>query len=278
MALRTIGGAALLIVLLAVIFFAPPWALPLAVGIMSAIGVHEMLSATGVIRKNKRIIVYAMSCGLLVPIWVYFGSGRWGVVLGLLVYTLLLFIEGLTGSEDATFEKICVAFFAGVAIPYLFSSLMRIIFLADSLFVGRMLLLYPLLGAFASDVFAYLVGSAFGKHKLAPTISPNKSVEGSIGGFVMAPVVLVLYTLLLDFVILDSYSFNYGTALLLGVAGAFSGQLGDLSLSFVKRQSGIKDFGKIIPGHGGVLDRFDSVLFAAPMIEIILTAFPIILR
>lgn len=276
MGIRTLGGAAMLAVLCGVVFFAPLWVLPIAIGILSAIGVHEMLCATGIIHINKRIIVYAMLFAMLVPAWVYFGEGQsWGVVLGLLVYTMLLFVEGMTGSKEASFDKLCIAFFAGVAIPYFFSSFIRIIALGERSFEGRLLLIYPVLGAFGSDVFAYLFGRAFGKHKLAPEISPNKTVEGSIAGFVMAPIVCILYTLVLD--IPMGYTMNYGSALVIGVASAFAGQLGDLSLSFIKRQTGIKDFGKIIPGHGGVLDRFDSVLFTAPLVELLMALFPIML-
>ena len=276
MGIRTLGGAAMLAVLCGVVFFAPIWVLPIAIGIMSAIGVHEMLCATGIIHLNKRIIVYAMLFAMLVPSWVYYGEGQsWGVILGLLVYTMLLFIEGMIGSKEASFDKLCIAFFAGVVIPYFFSSFIRIILMQERSFEGRLLLLYPILGAFGSDVFAYLFGRAFGKHKLAPEISPNKTVEGSIAGFVMAPVVCVLYTLVLD--VPMGYTMNYGAAIVIGVASAFAGQLGDLSLSFVKRQSGIKDFGKIIPGHGGVLDRFDSVLFTAPLVELLMALFPIML-
>ena len=145
MLIRTLGGGAMLVILFGIIFFAPPWALPLAIGIMSAIGVHELLSATGFIHNNKRMIVYGMVFALLVPIWVYFGTGNWGVVLGILMYTLLLFMEGLAGSKEVTFDKICITFFAGIAIPYMLSSIIRIIALADDpKFVGRLLLLYPL--------------------------------------------------------------------------------------------------------------------------------------
>ncbi len=278
MFLRTLGGGILLAVLLGVIFFAPPWALPLVIGLMSSVAAHELLYATGFVRQNKRIVAYAMAAALLVPIWVYFGSGDWGVVLGVAVYTLLLFMETLSAAPDSTFDKLCIAFFGGIVIPYLLSSIMRIIVIADDpKLVGRLLLLYPLLGAWGSDVFAYLGGRAFGRHKLAPDISPKKTVEGSVAGFVMAPVILVLYTLLLDFVIIPDFRFNYGSAILLGVASAFCGQIGDLALSSVKRQAGIKDFGKLIPGHGGILDRFDSVLFTAPVVELLLAAFPIIM-
>lgn len=278
MFIRILGGGALLLILFGVIFFAPVWALPLVIGLLSAIGVHEMLAAFGIVRDNLRVALYAMLVAILLPMWTYFvGAGDYGILLAMFLLALLLFIEGIIGSKGITFERICITFFAGLAIPCMLSSIMHIIELGDTAYIGRLLLLCPLLGAWGSDVFAYLFGRAFGKHKLAPEISPKKTIEGSIGGFVMAPVVLVLYTLLLDFVLLESCTFNYGSAVLIGVASAFAGQIGDLALSYVKRQAKIKDFGKLIPGHGGVLDRFDSVLFTAPMVELLLVLFPIML-
>ena len=104
-----------------------------------------------------------------------------------------------------------------------------------------------------TDIFAYLVGSRFGRHKLAPKVSPGKSVEGALGGLAIA--VMVLFLLFSRF-----FSDNVGFALYL-IAVSVLGQLGDLSMSAVKRVANVKDFGKIFPGHGGILDRFDSLLY-----------------
>ena len=185
---------------------------------------------------------------------------------------LLLFIEGLTGTENVSFEKICGIFFASIVIPYFLSSLVRLTGFRD----GKYIVLLPILGAFTSDVFALLVGKAIGKHKLCPEISPNKTVEGSIGGVVMAPVILIIYSIVLQNVY--GFTVNYFYIILYGIASAFAGQLGDLSMSFVKRQFHIKDFGNIIPGHGGILDRFDSILFSAPLIELLVILLPAIVR
>ena len=268
MRLRTLSGLILLAALFGVVFFAPPWALPIAMAAVSVIGVHEFLCAAGFL-SQKRLIVYAMVFACLIPIWTFFGSNATAVIAGIFFLTLVLFIEAITSSKTVTIENICVIFFAAVAIPYFLSAIVRICVQPH----GRLLLLVPLIGAFASDVFAMFGGKLFGKTKLCPSISPNKTVEGSISGLVAGPAILLLYAVILKLGF-GYQSVDYLSAATLGIACAFSGQLGDLSMSFVKRQYGIKDFGKIIPGHGGALDRFDSVLFAAPVAELLMIILP----
>ena len=119
--------------------------------------------------------------------------------------------------------------------------------------------------AFGCDSFAYFIGRAFGKHKLAPELSPNKTIEGAAGGLVGACILSTLFGLLISKVFrLDDMNAMIYFALV-GIVGAVFSTFGDLAASSVKRYTMIKDFGNIFPGHGGVLDRFDSVIFAAPM-------------
>jgi len=121
------------------------------------------------------------------------------------------------------------------------------------------------IAAWGCDTGAYFVGRAIGKRKLAPVISPKKTVEGAIGGVVIAASLCVLYALILNHFeiwLFDSHYYLWFAAF--GAFGAVLGQAGDLSASAVKRKVGIKDYGNIMPGHGGVLDRFDSIIFVAP--------------
>lgn len=113
--------------------------------------------------------------------------------------------------------------------------------------------------AFGSDVFAYFVGSAMGKHKLCPNISPKKSIEGAIGGLLGSVIIVsaFVYIFMPDFLI---------HGIIIGVIGSIAGQIGDLTASIIKRKIGIKDYGKLIPGHGGLLDRFDSIIFVTPVV------------
>jgi phosphatidate cytidylyltransferase len=130
----------------------------------------------------------------------------------------------------------------------------------------------PFITAFFSDTGAYFVGVLFGKHKMAPVISPKKSWEGFFGGIVVAIAGMMLYGVAAEQ--FGGKEVNYLLALLYGLLGALGGVFGDLSMSVIKRQVGIKDYGNLIPGHGGILDRFDSVLITAPLTEALLLILP----
>lgn len=160
------------------------------------------------------------------------------------------------------------AFFLSVVIPFFLSSLLRI----RQMEPWRALIILPFVVAFLSDAFALFAGMAFGKHKLAPELSPKKTVEGAIGGFAGAIVCTVLYGVVLQLGF--SMQVNYLYLIVYGALGSVVSQLGDLSFSYIKREYGLKDFGNIFPGHGGVLDRFDSVIFCAPLIELLIHFLP----
>ena len=127
--------------------------------------------------------------------------------------------------------------------------------------------------AWACDVFAYLVGSLIGKHKLIPEISPKKTVEGAIGGVVFTVLFCLAYGFALDKIV-DNMSVNYVFLAICGVILPIVSQLGDLTASLIKREYGVKDYGKIFPGHGGVMDRFDSVVAVSTILLILCILFP----
>ena len=122
---------------------------------------------------------------------------------------------------------------------------------------------------------AYFVGCRYGKHKLAPVISPNKSVEGVFGGILFAVVGMLLYSLIMQLGF--HFRVNYAYVILYGVVGSICGVFGDLCFSVIKRQTGLKDYGNLIPGHGGVLDRFDSMIVVGPAIELMLELLPMVM-
>lgn len=124
-----------------------------------------------------------------------------------------------------------------------------------------------LIPSIASDTFAYFVGSAIGKHKLAPVVSPKKSIEGSVGGVIGSALIMGLYGLFLSHNLSVKNGFIIVCVLIGLVVGGVS-QIGDLAASAIKREVGIKDYGNIIPGHGGALDRIDSIIYVAPVIYI----------
>ena len=141
---------------------------------------------------------------------------------------------------------------------------------------GRFYIMIPFVIAFISDSGAYFAGRFLGKHKLAPTISPKKTVEGAVGGLLGAVLGMVIYGLVLQFAF--DFSVNYFACVVYGLLGAVAGIFGDLCFSCIKRQTGIKDYSNLIPGHGGILDRFDSNIIIAPLVEILMIWWPVAVR
>lgn len=179
----------------------------------------------------------------------------------------VLFAVLLRHHEKMGFTELAGAYFGGIIIPYLLMSIIRMLTMEH----GQVYVLIPLLAAWGSDTCALFSGMAFGKHKLAPVISPKKTIEGAVGGVLGAIILLVVYGFAVD--ALAGVHLSILLCIALGLFGAVLGQIGDLSFSIVKRKTGIKDYGKIFPGHGGVLDRFDSVIFVAPAVELLLYLF-----
>ena len=157
---------------------------------------------------------------------------------------------------------------AGLLLPYLLTSIVRI----HSWPLGRRYVFIPFILAFLSDTGAYFAGRAFGKHKLAPVISPHKTVEGVVGGVLGATLGMLIFCLVMQLGF--KMQVNYLYAVLYGVVGSLGAVFGDLCFSVIKRQTGIKDYGNLIPGHGGVLDRFDSLTLVAPAMEVLLVLLP----
>ena len=152
----------------------------------------------------------------------------------------------------------------------MFTSLIRI----DMMNGGKFLLLMVFIVAFASDSFAYFAGMFLGKHKLAPQLSPKKTIEGSAGGFIGTIVCMLIYGMIMA---ANGYTVNYVVIAIYGYLGSLVGQLGDLSFSAIKRLHDVKDYSNLIPGHGGILDRFDSMIFIAPLIELLLLWVPAVI-
>lgn len=265
---RTIVGLLLIPLLLLVTLWAPKIVAALFVAVFCAIAAYELLFGTKLVR-GPRLLLYTMVAAFVVPIWSYYGCALPVAVLGVLLFFFLLLMELMISDLKLPFSKVGVCVVAGLLIPFMFSSLIRILCLDN----GRWFILVPFVAAFLSDIGAYFVGSLFGKHKLCPKISPKKTVEGFVGGIVAAVVGTALYCLILWAV--TKVHIEWSAVLIYGPVGALAGVFGDLSFSVVKRQTGIKDYGNLFPGHGGVLDRFDSVIVVAPLIEVLLWLIPL---
>ena len=266
---RIIAAAILLPLLLVVLFVLPPIFMTLLLGVACAIGAYELLLGTGLL-KHPRLVIYAMLMAFLVPLWCYFGcSHAWGLVGGL-VFCALLFGEMLLSKAKLRLEKVLLCIGAGLIVPYLLASVLRIRMMET----GICFIAAPFIMAFMSDTGAYFVGIFYGKHKLAPSISPKKTVEGFFGGIAGSVLGMMIYSLILALGFSLQVNFLYG--ILYGVLGSLASVMGDLTFSVIKRQTGIKDYGNLIPGHGGALDRFDSLVLVAPLVEALLLLMPIV--
>lgn len=158
-------------------------------------------------------------------------------------------------------EQIMLAFFGLFYVAFMLSYVYQIRMLPQ----GAFLVWLVFLCSWGCDTCAYCVGMLFGKHKMAPKLSPKKSIEGAVGGVVGAALLGVLYAYLINRFAPGTDADLVQYAVICGVGGMIS-QVGDLAASAIKRNHDIKDYGKLIPGHGGILDRFDSVIFTAPII------------
>ena len=268
---RIVVSVILLPLLLLVLLWAPKICTALLFAALAGIAAWELLVGTNLVVETRPAI-YTVAIAALVPIWSYFGcNGALGEV-GVLALFLLLFMEELLSHGKLAFEKIAVCFVGGLVIPYLLGSLVRI--MTDD--NGRLLILIPFVIAFLSDSGAYFVGCAIGKHKMAPNISPKKIWEGFFGGLATAILGMLLY----GFIVAKCFGFhvNYLFAAVYGLFGALGGVFGDLCFSVIKRQTGIKDYGNLIPGHGGALDRFDSIIVVAPLVELLLHFLPAVVK
>lgn len=264
---RIIAAGALLPVLLVILIALPPVFTAVLIAAMAAVAAYELLWGTGLVRQ-KKLVVLTAAFAAGVSIWCYFGQPYvWGLA-GVLALTYLLFGQLLISKTKLAFEKITVCLAGGLLVPYLLSAIVRI----RSMDMGAVYVLLPFVLAFLSDTGAYFAGVFFGKHKLCPNISPKKTVEGFFGGILGAVIGVTVYGIVL---MCMGFQVNFLFGIVYGVVGSLASVLGDLSFSVIKRQVGIKDYGNLIPGHGGILDRFDSMTVVAPIAELLLLILPL---
>lgn len=269
---RVMVGVIAVPLIFILILFAPVWMFGLVLGAIAAIAAWELLNC---VCKDipKRMIAYAAVGAFFLPFGTSLGEYMlverfvlWGLVVVMFCELMLSFLR----DDKMAFDPIVLVLFAGFVLPMMFTSLIRI----DMMESGKYLLLMVFVVAFASDSFAYFAGMFLGKHKLAPQLSPKKTIEGSAGGFLGTIVCMLLYGFVMG---LNGYTVNYVVIAIYGYLGSLVGQLGDLSFSAIKRLHDVKDYSNLIPGHGGILDRFDSMLFIAPLIELLLLWVPAVM-
>ena len=260
---RIITAIVGILVLIGVMFTFNTMVFNLVIAAITLIAIHEIYSALGFEKKDW--LMYAV----LVP------------------YTLLVMLSSYSAMRKLVMPMsfVLVTFFAiylvvrnGIISYQKASGLL--VFSGIVIFCFYSFILLILCFAWGGDTCAYFAGRAFGKHKLCPVVSPKKTVEGAIGGVLGTMVFGVVATLIYSIAANRMEAFtrsNIGVSMyviiaLLGCIAAVLGIYGDLFASVVKRQCGIKDYGTIFPGHGGILDRFDSVMFIAPFVTMVITA------
>lgn len=245
-------------------------ALNIAIALVSALGVYEIISALG-FTKNFILIIPSMTFACLFP-FLDWGTGR---EIAYFLYTVVIFSGLIFYHSNVTFREVGVLYSMVLMIP---TALSTMISLRD--FGGAHGMFYVIIAissAWISDMGGFFAGRLFGRHKLCPNISPKKTIEGVAGSFTLNISAMLLFGFAFQCFYSSSKIFvSYLSLFLIGVFGALLSVLGDLSFSLIKRSCHIKDFSEIIPGHGGILDRFDSVIFEAPFVFLLVQLLPIV--
>lgn len=259
--------SALGIVLFFVVLFAPATVFYVVDIIIAAMAIHEVFSVVGLIKKPTMVI----AGGLGVILCACFGAAHMGYidysVCMLAVASLLayLFAVMVFDHDHVTLYDAATAFFCTVFPALLFSYIVPI----RSAEYGMYMIITLFAATWCADAGAYFVGIRFGKHKLAPSLSPKKTWEGAFGGVLGSVLSMVIYSLVLNYVL--NVPCNEAGLILIGIGCSLLGPVSDIATSAIKREFGVKDYGTLFPGHGGVMDRFDSVLLTAPFVYYVST-------
>ncbi|SHM66535.1 phosphatidate cytidylyltransferase [Ruminococcus flavefaciens] len=290
---RIISGAVGVVLIGIVLFFHDTIVLPIAVAAIIAVMLFELLRAVK-LHKCMPILLAAEAAGVSVPLIYYLTSidkviydytvagiqgdaefysasvsevNRIFQFVIVLAAAFVIFITWLKKHKEIRYEQVFFVLAVMILVPQAMSTMVRIERYDSQ--SGLFLLIMGLCGAWIADTGAYFTGVAIGKHKLCPEISPKKTIEGLVGGILTTAIAYAV-----------AFSCYYGftgkraaVAFITGAVCAVIGTVGDLSASMVKRQIGFKDYGKIMPGHGGLMDRFDSVLFVLPTFYVFITLF-----
>ena len=250
--------------LVLIIFLTPAWALGLMMGLIAACCAWEFLRCVETDIKLGMLV-----CSFLAAFLIPFGVS---IFVESTVYLSVLFLLfaacfgelmlSFRKENPMDFETVASCLMAGGLMPVLLSTIVSM----RTREYGSVCALLPFVVAFSTDSGAYFAGVFFGRTALAPRLSPNKTIEGSLGGFLAAVVLTLVYGLVL---FISKIPVNFPVLCAYGFLGSLAGQMGDLSFSAVKRLCGKKDYGSLIPGHGGMLDRFDSMFWTAGLIALL---------
>jgi len=263
--------AFLLVPLVPLLFLlAPGWALVIVVAFFSAGMAVEILQSTG-FAPQKRMYIFAGVWAAFIPPWLAYLGEYVPVEAVIFVPVAWCSTMAVLSKGKVRAEGIAWGLFAALIIPRFLASLVAILNMEH----GRLLAWMPLVTACFYDACSMFGGKKFGRRKLAPVLSPKKTVEGALAGLIGAIGFMLIYALLIQS--FGGVNPSWPLIVFYAVAGSAAAQLGDLAFSAVKRERGMKDYGTILQSHGGLLDRFDSILFTAALMEGLLVYLPVLL-
>lgn len=258
---RLISG--IILVILAVVCIGTGGKLLLCVvGILSLIGQFELYRVLKMEKSNLAVIGYL---GTIVYELLLFWNKETWIEVYLLAVLLIFFVTYVLAYPKYIFSQVAMIFAGLVYVTITLSCLYQIRCMEGGIY----LVWISFIAAWGSDTCAYCVGKLIGKHKIPSPLSPNKTIEGCSGGVIGAALLAFLYAWLFKEKVI-AMGYLPWQFLVMGAVGGILSQIGDLTASAIKRNYDIKDYGKLIPGHGGVMDRFDSILFTAPLTYILL--------
>ena len=255
---RIITSLVAICVLIPVLIFSETFVLPAAIGAATVIAIYEMLKCLGAYKKYYLSVPLYLA-SMLAPFALRYLENKviaacvffvFAVLYLMIVFISIIWSHGKFSFSDG------LALFA--VCMYIIVAMNSILYVRDYGDSGKYIYLLIFMGAWMTDIFAYFTGVFFGKHKLIEDVSPKKTIEGSIGGVFFCAVSFVVFG-----IIIDAFFERSANILVLAISGvvvSVISQVGDLIMSVIKRHYSVKDYGKLFPGHGGMLDRFDSVL------------------
>lgn len=272
---RVLVGVVFVPLIILLVLLAPEWPFACFVALITCFASWELLHATA---RALPLRIYLCTSAAAAAIPFGFLAGQ-AIGVRTLAFTalglfVLIFVEAILAYDSQRaipFDAVLKSLFAGVLMPAFLSSLVVLRGYGTGGH-GRMYVMLTIGLAFITDGGAYFAGVLLGRHRGITRVSPNKSLEGYLGGLVTGVLFALVFGLVLQFGL--KLPVHYLFLAIYGLAGALVTEIGDLAFSLIKREYGIKDYGKLLPGHGGMMDRFDSMVFCAPVILLFSSCFP----
>ena len=265
-----IGIVLVAIALVALASFTPIYCLGMSA--LAAIATFELLRVFGV-HKDWHISAPAYALAVAFPFAAYFvgdSKAKFVLIMGSALFSFLVYLLGVAvfSHKKIKFVLVAAVYMAIIYVIVSFTSLSLIMYVSKGIYYLGLIII----SSWGCDAGAYLIGCKFGKHKLIPDVSPNKSVEGAIGGMAVSVVFNLLYGHIVK--ICGGAEVDYLVIAILGVVLSVVAMVGDLIASLIKREYGIKDYSNLLPGHGGIVDRFDSVFPIATFLLMVSAIWP----